>query len=93
MLKFAIKDLEAELGPLKVNSKIKVNEDQTESPFRKDCAELANRKVLFAESPSKNEEFQESPNKKEEHIGKEECAKPLAKKEECFNLPPNSWPS
>ncbi|XP_052176726.1 uncharacterized protein LOC127791038 [Diospyros lotus] len=89
MLKFAIKDLEAELGPLKVNSKIKVNEDQTESPFQKDCAELASRKVLFAESPSKNEEFQESPNKKEEHIGKEECSKSLAKKEECSNLPPN----
>ncbi|PSS36279.1 TNF receptor-associated factor like [Actinidia chinensis var. chinensis] len=65
-LTLAIKDLEAELGPLKVNTK--VSEDLTASPNKKEeLAPSATQEEANAESPRKKEEFTQSTGKKEEH--------------------------
>ncbi|XP_057500600.1 uncharacterized protein LOC130784657 [Actinidia eriantha] len=88
-LTLAIKDLEVELGPLKVNANVKVSEDVTESPNKKEeYVSSATQEEANAESsPSKHKEFTESPRKKEhnESAPKREQHDELYSKKEDFS--------
>lgn len=93
-LTFAIKDLEAKLGPLEVNINVKVSdsEDHIESPNKKEeSAESATQEEGRAELPSKKEVSIEPPNKNEHNESppkeEEEHNESLPKKEECAELP------
>ncbi|GFZ03693.1 TRAF-like superfamily protein [Actinidia rufa] len=97
-LTFAIKDLEAEIGPLSVNANF--GKEHTESPNKKEHTESPNKKEHTesptkieerVKSPSKKVEFNDSPNKEDENAdsssSEEECKDSPPKKEECLELP------
>ncbi|XP_057485768.1 uncharacterized protein LOC130772051 [Actinidia eriantha] len=88
-LTFAIKDLEAEIGPLSVNANF--GEEHTESPNKKEHTTSPTKIEERVKSPSKKEEFNDSPNKEDDNAdsssSKEECKDSPPKKEECPELP------
>ncbi|KAA8518337.1 hypothetical protein F0562_015780 [Nyssa sinensis] len=81
-LTIKIKNLEAKLGPLIVNTKNKVSEECIESPVKKEeCTDSPTKGKALTESPSKKEESTLSPTKREE------CTDSLSKREECAESP------
>lgn len=78
LLTFAIKDLEAEIGPIKVDNNIKIFEEHPESPNKnEECTELVTNKEEgvdsstrkeHKDSPNKNGEFTELVTNKEESV-------------------------